>query len=889
MIGKTLSHYKIIEKLGEGGMGVVYKAQDDRLQRTVAIKFLSPELTRDPEAKERFTQEARAASALDHNNICTIYEIDETKPAPEEPDEGQTFMVMACYDGEPLDERIERGPMKIEDAVDIASQIAQGLAKAHEKGIVHRDIKPANILVTQDNVVKILDFGLAKLRGRKKLTKEGTTVGTVAYMSPEQARGEEVDHRTDIWSLGIVLYEMIAGGLPFKGDYDAAVIYSILHEEPKPLTERRPETPVAVERIVARAMAKNPTERCQHVSEMLVDLQSLSKASAARRAEEETTRWVNTQLCATLGIVILVGFFIAGYLIIRKGEVKYQIKHTSPLTTAPGLEQDPSWSPEGTRIAYASDENGNMDVWVKQIAAGQKINLTEGHSGYDGKPAWSPDGEWLAFISECNGGGIFMLPALGGIPKQVSSLSFAISQARTGSIPNISWSPDGSELVYAIAGSLYTISSAGGIPSALPLPPKGLIVGYFEPAWSPDGKRIACTGFVAEGVSTSQIWSLHRIEDDPLPVTEGIYMDQSPVWAPDGKSVFFISDRGGSGDVWWLPVDNRGNPTGQARSLTAGAGVGAIAFSMDGTRLAYAKVVDRSNIWSIPIVPERMLTLAEALPLTAENHYIERLSISPDGQWIAFDSNRRGNMDIWIMRTDGSELRQLTTHHAHDWTPRWSPDGQKILFHSLRSGNRDLFLIPVSGGAITQLTDHPAEDIAGDWSPNGQYIAFVSNRSGNMDLWLMSSSGGAPQQLTSHMALDFLPEWAPDGEHIVFSTNRTGYYELFLLSVEHILESDEKSKPTQLTRGEWGTISACYWTMDGQTIYAYGLGKQYRQGLNLWAVSVTDGSAKPLLDLRDSVKETLNSITSDGERIYFPLWERIGDLWVAELETNMEK
>ena len=883
MIGQTISHYKIIEKIGQGGMGIVYKAEDIHLGRTVALKFLPPEFVRSTDADERFIHEAKAASALDHTNICNIHEIAKTE-------DGQIFIAMAYYEGETLRDKIEKGPLNLDETIDIASQIAQGMAKAHEKGIVHRDIKPANILITSDGIVKILDFGLAKLTGQVQITKDSSTLGTVAYMSPEQLSGKEIDHRIDIWSLGVVLYEMLSGHLPFRGEYEQAIVYSILNEEPKPLIpleSKQTDISIKVEQLISKTLVKNPSERYQNINQILDHLRSIQKVPQGWSGKHTVRKSDSRYLSYTLAFLIVLIFVIISIWFTRpEKEIRYRIKHTQPITTAPGLEQDPAWAPEGTRIAYASDESGNMDVWIKQIEAGQKLNLTGDYSGYDGKPVWSPDGEWIAFISERNGGGIFVLPALGGIPKQVSSLSFTMSQSRIGSTPNISWSPDGSELAYASAGSLYTISSVGSIPSEIPLPPKRLIVGYFEPAWSPDGKRIACTGFVAEGVSTSQIWSLHRIEDDPLPVTEETYMDHSPIWAPDGKSIFFISDRGGTNDVWWLPVDSRGNPTGQAKPLTVGVGIGTIALSKDGTKLAYTKVVDRSNIWSIPIKPDHMLTLAEALPLTSENHYIERLNISPDNQWLAFDSNRRGNMDIWIMRKDGSELRQLTTHHAHDWTPRWSPDGKKILFHSLRSGNRDLFVIPVTGGAVTQLTDHLSEDIAGNWLPDGNSIGFVSNRSGNMDLWLMPSSGGEPKQLTFHEAPDFLPEWAPDGKQIIFSTNRTGFYELFLITWEHILNPDEKAKPTQLTRGEWGYINACYWSMDGQTIYAYGLGRQFNQGVNFWKISLADGSAQPLLDLRGRVKEPLNSLTSDGERIYFPLWERIGDLWMVELATG---
>jgi len=273
VIGKTISHYKIIEKLGEGGMGIVYKAEDTKLKRTVALKFLPPELTRDPEAKQRFIHEAQAASALQHNNVATIHEINETKPAPGEPGDGQMFICMDCYEGEILKDKIQNGPMKVEEAIDITIQVAEGLKKAHKKGIVHRDIKPANIFITEDGVVKILDFGLAKLAGPAQLTKTGTTLGTVSYMSPEQARGEEVNHRTDIWSLCVVLYEMVTEQLPFKGEYEQSVIYSILNEEPDPIIGVSME----LDRIVKKALSKRPEDRYQNIEEIMTDLKSLRK------------------------------------------------------------------------------------------------------------------------------------------------------------------------------------------------------------------------------------------------------------------------------------------------------------------------------------------------------------------------------------------------------------------------------------------------------------------------------------------------------------------------------------------------------------------------------------------------------------------------------------
>ena len=274
MIGRTISHYKILEKQAEGGLGAVYKAEDTKLKRPVALKFLLPELTRDYEAKERFINEARAASALDHPNICTVYEIGETE-------DNQLFIAMAFYEGETLRTKIRKGPLNLGEAVGIATQVAGGLAKAHSKGVVHRDIKPANIMVTSDGTAKIVDFGLAILAGQVRLTRTGATSGTAAYMSLEQARGEQIDHRTDIWSLGVVLYEMVTGQLPFRGEYEPALIYSILNDTPRPMSALRGEVPQALERIVMKAMAKLPGDRYRTAEETFAALESCANAIAA--------------------------------------------------------------------------------------------------------------------------------------------------------------------------------------------------------------------------------------------------------------------------------------------------------------------------------------------------------------------------------------------------------------------------------------------------------------------------------------------------------------------------------------------------------------------------------------------------------------------------------
>ncbi|MFQ5709501.1 MAG: protein kinase [bacterium] len=321
MIGRTISHYRILEKLGEGGMGIVYKAEDIKLKRTVALKFLPPALTRDHELRERFMHEARAASALEHPNICNIHEIDETE-------DGQMFICMAYYDGEGLKDKIARGPLPLDEAIEIALQIMQGLAQAHGKAIIHRDIKPANILVTKEGQAKIVDFGLAKLSGQTKLTQTGTTMGTMAYMSPEQTRGAEVDPRSDIFSLGVILYEMITGNSPFKGEYEQAVVYAILNEEPEPVTSLRTGVPMELEHIISKALAKDPQERYQHADELIVDLRRLQrelKAGAVPAKEAARRKRFNKVVLPGFLLFVVVAALV-GYLFIgREAESKERI------------------------------------------------------------------------------------------------------------------------------------------------------------------------------------------------------------------------------------------------------------------------------------------------------------------------------------------------------------------------------------------------------------------------------------------------------------------------------------------------------------------------------------------------------------------------------------
>jgi Tol biopolymer transport system component/predicted Ser/Thr protein kinase len=864
MIGKTLSHYRILEKLGEGGMGVVYKAEDTKLKREVAIKFLPRQIAASEEERARFKIEAQAAAALNHPNIAHVYAIEEV--------DDEMFIVMEYIEGQELREIVGAGfkpsPMLTLDKIlDYATQIACGLQAAHEKDVTHRDIKSANIMITGKGKVKIMDFGLAKIRGGAQFTKVGTTLGTTAYMSPEQTQGMKTDHRTDIWAFGVVLYEMLTGKMPFPGDYEQAVIYSILNEEP----EFPEDIQENLKQIVQKAMAKNLNERYQNIGEVLVDFEALgAEQSAAVKSVGTGLKPVPIKklpiLIGGLVVLALLAIAVIGYFFPKRKPADLKIVSTRPLTSAPGFEGSPTWSPEGTRIAYTSDESGRQDIWVRQISAGQSVNLTKDYPGNNNMaPTWSPDGEWIAFLSDREEGGLFAMPALGGNARQI-----LVSEEL---VLGVSWSPDASKLIFTTDG-IYTISAQGGDTEQVPFQSKGLFLQH--PAWSPDGKRIAIVEVMGLGISTSRLWSIRTDGTNPRRLTDANSFDNKPVWAPDGKRILFVSDRGGSSDIWWIPIDENGGASGPAKALTTGVGVGAIALSADGTKLAYEKTVQSSSIWSMPIMTDGVLTMQDAQLVTSENSFIETIAISPDAEWLAFDSNRSGNVDIWIIRPDGTNLRQITTHQAHEWIPTWSPDSKRIAFHSLRSGNRDIWIKPVAGGAARQLTTDPGKDWQQRWSPNSEEIAFISHRDGHANVWVLTESASRPRQVTFHKE-DGLYDvsWSPNGERLVFGSSQTGSEELYLTS-------PNAAQTEQLTQSQFKQVGAFAWSPNGSIIYAIAVSDSDITR-NIYAISATDGTARKLTNFESQRSKFLTWATSDGERFYLVFNEQKSDIWVAEL------
>ena len=439
MIGSDLGPYRLDAKLGEGGMGEVWLATEVRLGRKVAVKLLPGDLTHDPSRVARFEQEARAASALSHPNVCTILALGETA-------EGQRYIAMEYVEGATLRTRLASSPLRLRDSLDIAIQIAASLAAAHAAGIVHRDLKPENVIVRPDGFVKVLDFGLAKLVAPSEAlgaqatqtayrTDPGTAVGTLAYMSPEQARGQAVDARTDIWSLGCVLYEMVAGRSPFAARSSSDTLAAILEHEPAPLARFEPQVPAELQRIVGKALRKDPGERYQVVADMLLDLKALREAlsglSTVATPAAGTlgrTTWTRPAAMAAAGIVVVVGLGAAGFWWWNRGPQRSESSPSGPavhrqltrLTFGPGLQTDPTFSPDGRMFAYASDRGGNFDIWVQPIGEGDPVQVTRAPAP-ETQPAWSPDGRTIAFRSERDGGGLFTVPALGGIERRITS------------------------------------------------------------------------------------------------------------------------------------------------------------------------------------------------------------------------------------------------------------------------------------------------------------------------------------------------------------------------------------------------------------------------------------------------------------------------------------
>lgn len=801
MIQGILGHYRILQKVGEGGMGIVYKALDTHLDRVVALKVLPPQMVDDPERKRRFVQEARSASALNHPNIVTIYDIAS--------DQDTDFIAMEFIDGKTLDEHIPREGMKAAQAVPMAAAIADALAKAHAAGIIHRDLKPSNIMITEEGRPKVLDFGLAKLTDRtepssddrtlvqKPATQQGTILGTVNYMSPEQAEGRKIDSRSDVFSFGAVLYEMLTGQRAFNEETPVGTIAAVIGKEPA-LT-------IAGElgRIVARCLRKDRERRYQSIADVRIALEDADLFLAPAATEKPTSRnWLWPAVAFVCALAAASALFYR-----PKAPVSVSPSFTR-LTTAPGLNIHPSVWAQGKLVTYASDRaQGNLDIWIQQLSGGEPRRLTTGPAD-EQEPSFSPDGSRIVFRSSRDGGGIYVIPALGGSERKV---------AADGHNPR--FSPDGKWIAYwtgyvnsilAQTDAIHIIPAGGG--------PARTIPGARWPLWSSDGAHLLYTSLDPQ----TKKWDWFSAPFDTLqPRPVGMTGFSTTVLQPSawhGNWVYYATRTSDGATVQRIRIHPGKGIAGQPEPLTQGAGE-ALHPSPDGPFLAFTQMEQNADIWALPLNADTAHVTGPLRRLTTDGGPDTQSSIDRAGRWLAYSTRRvPRTFDLMLMDLESGNERNLTSMPQLDTTlarggsPKISADGSRI-FYTNRADNKS-YWIPSTGGVPQLICDCAVRNNTGlndrvlVSSREGSFLFDLNTQSrqvltrtlGNAlklswdDRWLtfyMVQPGNksrvwivpvrdapVPQKewiaINDGSTLDLIPEFSPDGNRLYFLSERDG-------------------------------------------------------------------------------------------------------------------
>ena len=780
MIGQTISHYRMTEKLGEGGMGIVYKAEDTKLKRPVALKFLRSDVLEDEEHKERFLREAQAAAALDHPNICTVYEINEA--------DGQTFLSMAYLEGETVKEKIKARPLKLEEALDITIQTATGLQAAHEKGIVHRDIKGANLMVTPQGQVKIMDFGLAQLAERSQLTKTTTILGTPAYMSPEQAQRLPTDRRTDVWSLGVVIYEMVTGRLPFEGERQEAVLYAIGAEEPEPITAQRAGLPMELEWIVGKAMAKDAAERYQHVEEMIVDLNSLGKkraagkstilrttntapgiptATATNQAASPARTWLWPAVAAVLASVAVALAFLA----FRPESATTTMRLSISLPPGQEITSSPAISGDGRIIAYTAQLGADEPRLYLRHLDSFEARPVAGSSGAE-QPFFSPDGKWVAFFAQ------------GQLQKAEIAGGTSVGLAEAADPVGGTWNQDGTIIYTASLGSgLLRIPASGGTPEAL-TNPDDAAEGYAHvyPEALPGGRSVLFTIWGQTGGAA--VLSLDSGQwEMVLPSATGM----APIFDSSGGSTGRLLVIDQAAGIRAAPFDAaHPAPTSADSSVLADVyyqvehSRGWLAVSNTGTAVyASANPAKASLVW----VDQEGTTES----LGADQGAYREARLSPDGTKAAV----RQHMDLWIHDLQRGTRSRLTSGDTSNFLPLWSSDGAQVIFASNRRGDWDIYSQPADGSRPAEvLLSRPYDQFPNSVLADGTLLYEEVNPQTGLDLWALSPGGPSREAMASPFRVTPFNEGAaqispgPEGgpRWAAYASDESGRSEIYVQS-----------------------------------------------------------------------------------------------------------
>ena len=766
--GQTINQYKIISPLGAGGMGEVYLAEDTRLERRVAIKFLPVLLTQDKGHLRRFEQEARAVAALSHPNVCVIHEVLQTG-------DGRHCLVMEYVEGVTLRERCADGPMKVREALDAAIQVASALAAAHAAGIVHRDIKPENIMLRRDGYLKVLDFGLAKLMEKKSeplhskaetrvlelKTSPGMVLGTIAYMSPEQARGLEVDHRTDIFSFGAVLYEMLTGKQAFGDGSVAETMSAILKDEPDALTQPDSKLPPQLVRIVQRCLEKQPEQRFQSASDLKFALEALSFStappnsalkSAVTGAPRRRFRW--------LALIAVLAVAAAGVLAWRLSRADDSWRNPlsdaqfTPLTDFPGTEREAIVSADGKFLAFVSDRDGPFDVWVGQIGTGEFHNLTQGRAPDIGNPrvrnlAFSPDGSQVVMEVRLEGRVYsWAVPTMGGsVRPYLDGVELV-------------WSPDGARVAYH--------TDAPGDPIFVSAPDEkiGRQIYSAEPGvhchylmWSPDGAFI----YFVQGFSPDEmdIWRIRPTGGPAERITFHTSRVAYPTLLNERTLLYTTRAEDGTGP-WLYGMDLE-------RRIPHRMSVGverytSIAASADGRRLVATVANPEASLWRVPIL-ERAVEEPAALRIALPTARGLSPRIGPG--YLLYLSSKGGNDGIW-KSAEGTAVELWSGSHGRVFEgAAISPDGRRVAFTAQRGGRNRLYLMNSNGTGVTELANSLNVRGAPAWPPAGEWITVAADQGGSAGLFKVPLDGGAPTQLLAEPAAN--PVWSPDGRFLVYS------------------------------------------------------------------------------------------------------------------------
>jgi serine/threonine protein kinase len=791
-IGSRLGPYEILAPIGAGGMGEVYRARDPRLNREVAIKVLPADRLADEGRRQRFLREARAAAALSHPHIVTIYEVEAA--------DGVDFLVMEFVRGKSLDALIPRGGLRLGETLRIAIAVADALAAAHSHGIIHRDLKPANVMVASDGSVKVLDFGLAKLLHEEDdpsdpsasthvvehLTEVGQRMGTLAYMAPEQASGGTVDARADIFSFGAMLYEMATGQRAFAGKTPAETLSAVMQSQPTPPSTLIPSLPHDLERTILRCLKKDPAKRIQTMADLKVDLAEIKEESdsgGGKSVPVVQPRWRWVAVAAVSALVVMA--LAVAWTVMKRDHAEGPARLVA-VTTVPGSEVMPSMSPDGDSVAFSWEGESHAaglptsrHIWVTIIGASEYRELTSGPDD-DWSPSWSPDGRQIAFLRVPRGqvsgqGAVYVVSPLGGPARRIGSPTPVFSQ--------LSWSPDSrwiaapgyrvSNDVSSRPGGLQLIPVDGGTVRTITTPQK---VGYDAfPSFSSDG-RLAyascekevtppCDVYVVDlGIDFESKTPARRVTHLPGP----FHTIHGIAWAPDEQSILFaaspMSVFGSGLGAQLRRVSLNGD---EAPTPIDAAPWGSFGPSVNRNRNRLIFGQDRTNIDIF-----RFEGTHPPQPVVASSFEDYAPSFSPDGRRIAYESSRSGvAREIWVSDPDGSNAVQITRSsatHGSAGNPSWRPDGRRLVFSSMdSSGRTDLFTADPDGNAREQLTDDPFTDAVPTWSHDGRWIYYRQDRPDGRNIVRVSEKGGAPERLTKGEGLYPVESW--DGTTLLFT------------------------------------------------------------------------------------------------------------------------